>query len=102
MCTTRKPSCTTSRAVITTLKAIVLSTQMMVDGAITAYKFLDETEAVDAGVSGYHAIQAARMFKKSLAYFAAPIPTVVDEAFACGFLVKGLYHSAKAIWEELR
>lgn len=78
-------------------KANLMEAQMMVDGVIAIYNSLNETEIIDTGVSVYHTVQAARAFKKSSTYFAAPIPTVVDEAFAFGFLVKGLYHSAKAI-----
>ena len=76
--------------------------QMMVDGVITAYNFLNETEIIDTGMSGYHTVQAARAYKKSSIYFAAPIPTLMDEAFAVGFLIKGLYHSAKGILREMK
>ena len=83
-------------------KGQLMEAQMMADGARAVYNFLDETEMIDLGVSGYHAVQATRAFKKSASYFAAPIPTIIDESFALGYLVKGLYHSAKVIWEELR
>ena len=81
-------------------EAQLMEAQMLVEGAITAYNYLDETEIIDFGMTGYHSTQAARAFKKSLSYYVAPIPTIIDEGMAIGYIVKGVYHLVKAFWEE--
>ena len=76
----------------------LIEAQMIVDGASIAYNFLNDTEIIDVGMSSYHSVQSARAFKKSVVYFTAPIPTPVDEVFAIGYAIKGVYHFVRAIW----
>lgn len=78
-----------------------LEAELMLDGIKTAYNFLDETEVIDVGMTSYHSYQAARSFKKAMAYYIAPIPTIIDEGIAVGYMVKGLYHLCKGFKEVI-
>ena len=49
------------------------------------------------GMAGYHTYQASRSFKKAMTYYIAPIPTAVDEGFAIGYVLKGVYHLFRVI-----
>ena len=73
-------------------EAQMMDAQLKADVVSSACNIIIETDAVDMGMNTYHTVRAARSFKKSLAYFVAPIPTPADEALAIGFALKGIYH----------
>ena len=69
---------------------------------LSGYSIIDEAEVIDIGMSSYHAYKAASSFKAAAAYFAAPIPTVIDEGFAVGYILKGVYHLSRVKWEAIK
>ena len=83
-------------------EAQLLEAQLMLRSANAAYKLLDETEVIRVGMTSYHSYQAAYSFKKAMAYYLAPIPTIIDEGLAVGYAVKGLYHLCKCFEEVIK
>ena len=73
--------------------------QLLLDGSMRAYEFLEETEEIAIGKVGYHSVIAANEGRKALALVALPIPTPVDEIMALGHAIKGFYHWSISVWE---
>ncbi len=67
-------------------------TQMMINAAMDVYSYLDETGTISFAMVCVNSVNAARSFQIAAVYLAAPIPTPIDEAFAIGYVLKGLYH----------
>ena len=57
----------------------------------------DEAGVIDIGMTGYNSYKAASSFKNAIAYFVAPIPSPIDEAFAIGYMLICVYHLFKCI-----
>ena len=66
--------------------------QLMVDGAMSTYTYLEEIGAVSVAKWGMNSVNAARHGKIAMAYLAAPIPTPIDEYLAVCHAVKAIYH----------
>ena len=81
---------------------MITEAQATLDGVQTIYNFLNNKEIIKIGKTGYDAYQAANAFSKGIAYALAPIPTVADEFFAVGFVIKGIYHLIKGLREIIK
>ena len=77
--------------------AQIQEAQLILGGSRMTYNFLDDTGLKDAGTVGWQAAQAISEGKRAAHYFALPIPTPIDEAFAIGHALKGLYHFYNSI-----
>lgn len=80
----------------------LLQAQSMLDGIKTSYALINEAGVIDMGMAGYQTYQATLSFKKALAYFILPIPTTVDEGFAVGYVLKGIYHFVKGLERTIK
>ena len=73
-------------------EAKLLEAQLMLDGVTKIYDYLEETQIISIGKNGYHSIVAANEANKAMAYFFAPIPSLIDEYFAVCHGLNALYH----------
>jgi len=76
--------------------------EMTLDAVKKIYGTLEDNGGIAVGKVSYKSYQAANEFKKTVFYLGLPIPTPVDEAFAIGHAVKGLYHFVMSIMEAIK